>query len=179
MANNIDYKDTVLVRRSGEEIDKVKNHHRSSRKNQPSHEKLIEESHHRYQQKNEKQLQHGLQRSLAQAAFDLNTLSQLKHTPLPAGLKFPKELSLEQLQGIINEFHAQETRTDLLSNLPLDFEPQKSVFSFLYTLNTFKDPTTVNIDTISLMFANFCMPTYFATPNFHLYANSRISQDVL
>ncbi|KAG0219434.1 hypothetical protein BGX31_011310 [Mortierella sp. GBA43] len=86
------------------------------------------------------------QNVLAQAPFDMDSidmasLAKLSHTPLPVGLKFPKDLSLEQLQKIINDFHRNETRTDILTQLPMDFEPQKSIFSFLYTMNTFKDPT--------------------------------------
>ncbi|KAK3828723.1 MAG: hypothetical protein J3Q66DRAFT_435206 [Benniella sp.] len=85
-------------------------------------------------------------RTLAQMPFDMESidmasLGKLSHTPLPVGLKFPKDLSLEQLQKIINDFHKNETRTDVLTQLPMDFEPQKSIFSFLYTMNTFKDPS--------------------------------------
>ncbi|KAF9121672.1 hypothetical protein BGW39_010354 [Mortierella sp. 14UC] len=67
-----------------------------------------------------------------------NTLAKL---PLPVGLKFPKELTLEQLQNIIETFHANEARTDIRAPLPLDFEADKSVFTFLYSINRFKDPT--------------------------------------
>ncbi|KAF9286985.1 hypothetical protein BGZ68_002365 [Mortierella alpina] len=72
---------------------------------------------------------------------DLKALGTITKTPLPAGLKFPKELSLEQLQSIIYNFHQNETRTDILTPLPQAFQPEKSVFSFLYTMNTFLDPT--------------------------------------
>ncbi|KAG9323700.1 hypothetical protein KVV02_008118 [Mortierella alpina] len=72
---------------------------------------------------------------------DLKALGTITKTPLPAGLKFPKELSLEQLQSIIYNFHLNETRTDILTPLPQAFQPEKSVFSFLYTMNTYMDPT--------------------------------------
>ncbi|KAF9942499.1 hypothetical protein BGZ67_001481 [Mortierella alpina] len=72
---------------------------------------------------------------------DLKALGTITKTPLPAGLKFPKELSLEQLQSIIYNFHLNETRTDILTPLPQAFQPEKSVFSFLYTMNTYLDPT--------------------------------------
>ena len=65
----------------------------------------------------------------------------LAKSSLPAGLTFPKELTLEQLQSIIAKFHWNETRTDVLAPLPMDFEPDKSIFTFLYTMNVFKDPT--------------------------------------
>ncbi|KAG0326947.1 hypothetical protein BGZ99_008712 [Dissophora globulifera] len=85
-------------------------------------------------------------KELAQSSFDLKSidmasLAKVPKTPLPVGLKFPKDLSLEQLQKIIVDFHKNETRTDVLTHLPLDFEPQKSIFSFLYTMNTFRDPS--------------------------------------
>ncbi|GJJ73776.1 hypothetical protein EMPS_06134 [Entomortierella parvispora] len=113
---------------------------RDKKANKKSHGNHHEE--HADSNNRQRQSQRGSQKVLAQAPFDLESLSNLAlHTPLPAGLKFPKELSLEQLQKIINEFHTEETRTDLLSNLPLSFEPEKSVFSFIYTMNTFKDPT--------------------------------------
>ncbi|KAF9913217.1 hypothetical protein BX616_010139 [Lobosporangium transversale] len=60
---------------------------------------------------------------------------------LPTGLKSSKDLSLEKLQQIVRDFHANETRTDVLTQLPLDFEPEKSIFSFFYTMKSFKDPT--------------------------------------
>ncbi|CAO3571214.1 unnamed protein product [Mortierella alpina] len=79
--------------------------------------------------------------SVDAAAPDLKALGTITKTPLPAGLKFPKELSLEQLQAIIYNFHQNETRTDILTPLPQAFQPEKSIFSFLYTMNTFMDPT--------------------------------------
>ncbi|KAF8933200.1 hypothetical protein BGZ47_010990 [Haplosporangium gracile] len=79
-------------------------------------------------------------------SLDVNKIGEkltsiLAKTSLPAGLKFPKELTLEQLQSIIQKFHWNETRTDIRAPLPMDFEPDKSIFSFLYSLNDFKDPT--------------------------------------
>ncbi|KAG0271823.1 hypothetical protein BGZ95_000312 [Linnemannia exigua] len=65
----------------------------------------------------------------------------LSKSPLPVGLKFPKELTLEQLHNIIETFHKNETRTDIRAPLPMDFEADKSVFTFLYSINNFKDPT--------------------------------------
>jgi len=129
MGNKIDQEDIELLR-----MDK-----KTDKKNRSNRPKKQTEDNHQHRQP-----QRGSQKSLAQAPFDMETLNKLAHTPLPAGLKFPKDLSLEQLQHIINEFHTQETRTDLLSDLPLDFEPEKSVFSFLYTMNTFKDPSVVS-----------------------------------
>ncbi|KAF8930366.1 hypothetical protein BGZ58_008283 [Dissophora ornata] len=84
--------------------------------------------------------------ALSQVPFDLDSidmasLNKISKTPLPVGLTFPKDLSLERLQKAIYDFHKNETRTDILTGLPLEFEPQKSIFSFLYTLNTFRDPT--------------------------------------
>lgn len=79
---------------------------------------------------------------------DLKALGTITKTPLPAGLKFPKELSLEQLQSIIYNFHQNETRTDILTPLPQAFQPEKSVFSFLYTMNTFLDPTVRQNDLV-------------------------------
>ncbi|KAF9193998.1 hypothetical protein BGZ50_006843 [Haplosporangium sp. Z 11] len=70
----------------------------------------------------------------------MEKLKALAKTPLPARLMFPKELSLG-LKHIIDEFHFNETRTDILTELPKDFEPDKSIFTFLYTISTFKDPT--------------------------------------
>ncbi|KAF9921317.1 hypothetical protein FBU30_008696 [Linnemannia zychae] len=67
--------------------------------------------------------------------------STIAKSPLPAGLKFPKELTLEQLQSIVENFHKNETRTDVLVPLPMDFEPDKSIFTFLYSINRFMDPT--------------------------------------
>ncbi|KAF9094980.1 hypothetical protein BGX29_009222, partial [Mortierella sp. GBA35] len=67
--------------------------------------------------------------------------SVVTKSPLPIGLKFPKELTLEQLRSTIAKFHQEETRTDVLSPLPMDFEPDKSIFTFLYAINRFKDPT--------------------------------------
>ena len=86
------------------------------------------------------------QGALSQLPFDLDSidmasLEKIFKSPLPVGLKFPKDLGLEQLQKIIHDFHKNETRTDILTPLPLEFEPQKSIFSFLYTLSTFRDPT--------------------------------------
>ncbi|KAF9116038.1 hypothetical protein BGX27_005271 [Mortierella sp. AM989] len=74
-------------------------------------------------------------------SLDIESLSTLARTQLPTGLKLPDNLDLKQLQNIINEFHKNETRTDVLTELPQDFEPAKSVFSFLYAMNTFKDPS--------------------------------------
>ncbi|KAF9347284.1 hypothetical protein BGX26_001227 [Mortierella sp. AD094] len=90
-------------------------------------------------------LQQG-QKVLAQLPFDLDSLdikslSALSKTPLPGGLKFPSDLNLGQIQKLIHDFHENETRTDVLTELPQDFEPSKSIFSFLYAMNTFKDPS--------------------------------------
>ncbi|KAF9908734.1 hypothetical protein EC991_009544 [Linnemannia zychae] len=79
-------------------------------------------------------------------SLDVNKISEkisstLAKSPLPAGLKFPKELTLEQLQNIIETFHANETRTDIRAPLPMDFEADKSIYTFLYSINRFKDPT--------------------------------------
>ncbi|KAI1320190.1 hypothetical protein EDD11_001795 [Mortierella claussenii] len=64
----------------------------------------------------------------------------LPKTPLPFGLKSSKDLNSEQLQKIIDDFHRNETRTDVLTQLPMQFESQKSIFGFLYTINIFMDP---------------------------------------
>lgn len=79
-------------------------------------------------------------------SLDVNKIGEkltgtLVKSSLPAGLKFPKELTLEQLQSIIKKFHWNETRTDVRTPLPMDFEADKSIFTFLYTINRFKDPT--------------------------------------
>ncbi|KAG0034358.1 hypothetical protein BGZ82_005777, partial [Podila clonocystis] len=88
------------------------------------------------------QLQHKGQKVLAQLPFDLDKIkvADVEKLPLPAGLKFPSGFSLDALQRVINDFHIQETRTDILSDLPLDFEPDKSIYSFLYVMNTYQDP---------------------------------------
>lgn len=116
--------------------------------NEPQH-KTTKNGKHR-QQKHRKtnnkkfaqQLQRKGQKVLAQLPFDLNTVkaADIEKTPLPAGLKFPSGFSLDNLHKIINDFHIQETRTDILSDLPLDFEPDKSIYSFLYVMNTYRDP---------------------------------------
>ncbi|KAF9989676.1 hypothetical protein BGZ75_005353, partial [Mortierella antarctica] len=95
---------------------------------------------------------------------DLKALGTITKTPLPAGLKFPKELSLEQLQSIIYNFHLNETRTDILTPLPQAFQPEKSVFSFLYTMNTYLDPT------IPCNFLAFCPPGTVAVEKYGLGA---------
>lgn len=81
-------------------------------------------------------------------SLDVNKIGEkltgtLAKSSLPAGLKFPKELTLEQLQSTIAKFHWNETRTDLRTPLPMDFEADKSIFTFLYTINHFKDPTVI------------------------------------
>ncbi|KAF9581810.1 hypothetical protein BGW38_001045 [Lunasporangiospora selenospora] len=85
------------------------------------------------------------QKRLTQAAFsllpDLISSEAVSQTGSEPSLKLPKGMSLEKLQHIIHDFHIQETRTDVLSELPLDFEPAKSVFSYLYIMNTYRDPS--------------------------------------
>lgn len=81
-------------------------------------------------------------------SLDVNKIGEkltdtLTKSSLPAGLKFPNELTLEQLQSIIAKFHWNETRTDIRAPLPMDFEPDKSIFTFLYSINRFKDPTVI------------------------------------
>ncbi|KAF9208073.1 hypothetical protein BGZ59_010806 [Podila verticillata] len=92
-------------------------------------------------------LQRQGQRVLAKLPFDPNTVNtaDIEMTPLPAGLKFPSGFSLDNLKKILNDFHIQETRTDILSDLPLDFEPDKSIYSFLYVMNTYRDPEIKNL----------------------------------
>ncbi|KAG0369711.1 hypothetical protein BGZ54_009137 [Gamsiella multidivaricata] len=129
----------VLARRGHDQQSKnshkSKKHERSSTNNNPG-----KHSEQHQEQQNLAQQQNG-QRVLALAPFDLKSIVKMPRTPLHIGLKFPKDISLEQLQKIIKDFHKNETRTDVRTELPMDFEPQKSIFSFLYTMNTFKDPT--------------------------------------
>ncbi|KAF9304518.1 hypothetical protein BGZ74_001361 [Mortierella antarctica] len=109
-----------------------------------------------------KQLQHKGQNVLAQLPFDLDKikLADVEKIPLPAGLQFPSGFSLDALQRVINDFHIQETRTDILSDLPLDFEPNKSIYSFLYVMNTYRDPEVSSLVYVSQCFnchsGNFC-----------------------
>ncbi|KAF9363458.1 hypothetical protein BGX34_004108 [Mortierella sp. NVP85] len=138
----------VLMKRGHEELTHKTYTHQSTKKNRKhrcarrtKHGKKLTLPHDR---KHFPQQRQG--RILALMPFDMESidmasLSKLCHTPLPVGLKFPEDLSLEQLQKIINDFHKNETRADVLTQLPMDFEPQKSIFSFLYTTNIFKDPS--------------------------------------
>jgi hypothetical protein len=92
-------------------------------------------------------------------SLDVNKIGEkltgtLTKSSLPAGLKFPKELTLEQLHSIIEKFHWNETRTDIRAPLPMDFEPDKSIFTFLYSINRFKDPTVICPIIISLSCTN-------------------------
>src|SRR5690242_3675765 len=69
------------------------------------------------------ELQHQGQKFLAQIPFDLDNinikaLGDLANTPIPAGLTLPKDLNIEQLQKIIDEFHINETRPDAHVLLP-------------------------------------------------------------
>ncbi|KAG0334541.1 hypothetical protein BG004_000365, partial [Podila humilis] len=83
------------------------------------------------------------QKALAQfPSLDVNDINieEVKKVPSPAGLEFPSGFNMDKLQKVINEFHIQETRTDILTDLPLTFEPEKSIFSFLYVMNTYMDP---------------------------------------
>ncbi|KAF9147942.1 hypothetical protein BG015_010344, partial [Linnemannia schmuckeri] len=80
-------------------------------------------------------------------SLDVNKIGEklagtLAKSSLPAGLKFPKELTLEHLQSTIQKFHWNETRTDIRAPLPMIFEPDKSIFTFLYSLHSYKDPTS-------------------------------------
>lgn len=122
----------VLVKRDNEHQHKKTKHgkHRQQKPRKTNNKKFAQ------------QLQRKGQRVLAQLPFDLNKVkvADVEKIPLPAGLEFPSGFSLDNLQKIINDFHIQETRTDVLSDLPLDFEPDKSIYSFLYVMNTYRDP---------------------------------------
>ncbi|KAF9431406.1 hypothetical protein BGZ76_000340 [Entomortierella beljakovae] len=92
------------------------------------------------------ELPHQGQKFLAQMPFDLDNinikaLGDLAKTQIPTELTIPSNSNLGKLQEIIDEFHKNETRIDVLSELPRDFEPAKSIFSFLYAMKTFKDPS--------------------------------------
>ncbi|KAG0078817.1 hypothetical protein BGZ92_001301, partial [Podila epicladia] len=125
----------VLSKRGDEHLRKTKHGRRRQRKHKKTNNKRFSE-----------QLLHKGQNVLAQLPLDLDKikLADVEKIPLPAGLKFPSGFSLDALQRVINDFHIQETRTDILSDLPLDFEPNKSIYSFLYVMNTYRDPEVSN-----------------------------------
>ncbi|KAF9428401.1 hypothetical protein BGZ94_002501, partial [Podila epigama] len=87
------------------------------------------------------------QQVLAQLPIIKNSvnLDSVTELPLPAGLTFPNGLSLDKLQKTINEFHIEETRTDIRAALPMTFQPEKSIYSFLYVMNTYSDPSVPNL----------------------------------
>ncbi|KAG0269130.1 hypothetical protein DFQ27_004703 [Actinomortierella ambigua] len=72
---------------------------------------------------------------------DIKTmLSKPPQTP-SLGIQLPnKTMSLNWLKKVINEFHYQETRTDVLADLPREFDKGKSIYTTIYSLYEHTDP---------------------------------------
>lgn len=143
-----------------------------SKRGHEHHKRTMQGKHrqHKHRRTNNKKFAQHFQRKgqkvLAQLPFDLNTfkVADVEKIPLPAGLKFPSGFSLDALQRVINDFHIQETRTDILSDLPLDFEPDKSIYSFLYVMNTYRDPEVSHlVNTRQYLNCHSSSGTYFPT----------------
>ncbi|KAF9974922.1 hypothetical protein BGZ73_001583 [Actinomortierella ambigua] len=60
---------------------------------------------------------------------------------LPVGIRVPnKTMSLSWLKKVMDDFHFQETRTDVLADLPTGFEKEKSIFTAIYSVYEHTDP---------------------------------------
>ncbi|KAG0242721.1 hypothetical protein BGW41_003617 [Actinomortierella wolfii] len=114
--------------------------------------------------KNSKHSKDGRNRALGQLPFDLEGLdpsdledihsiddikAMLNRPPaLPVGLRLPnKTMNLDWLKKVIEDFHYQETRKDVLADLPRDFEKDKSIFTAIYSVYEHKDPEDPHLPT--------------------------------
>ncbi|KAG0230455.1 hypothetical protein BGW42_000932 [Actinomortierella wolfii] len=114
--------------------------------------------------KHSKHSKEGRNRALGQLPFDLEGLdpsdledihsiddikAMLSRPPaLPVGLRLPnKTMNLDWLKKVIEDFHYQETRKDVLADLPRDFEKDKSIFTAIYSVYEHKDPEDPDLPT--------------------------------
>src|SRR5690554_8161361 len=99
-AVNIDMVPYTTIQRDNE-VDHPRKH-KKDHLSHISHDQHVPEKHPQHQHRDQKAL---AQKSFDIKSIDVEKLKALTKTPLPAGLTFPKELSLEQLKHIIDEFH--------------------------------------------------------------------------